>query len=297
MSDQDVTCGACGATTAATAVVCAACGALLAAYATPAGAGDGVAPEPPDPAAGHSTVTPVAASSPAPLPGDAPAAAARSAGFVTGAAEAAGQSAVKDPPPVTDPVGASRWAPPAEPRLTQAAATGEAPSASDAPTADPRAAQPEKALSASHDESAAPVFAIPAAPTETRAPERLMLPSSPESDAPRLEGPPGSVEHQWQRKSTTRWETHRQRHGQPAMARRQGQASPTGVPRLNRLDGWGPGQMLASGIGLLIGSCVFLSIGTSVQGAGCLVSFAIIGVVIGILMTVNAARTLFGVGE
>ena len=67
----------------------------------------------------------------------------------------------------------------------------------------------------------------------------------------------------------------------------------TGLPG-RRLDAWGPRQMLTSGLGLLLGSCFFLAMGSAVPGGGCLIALAGLGAVVGALLLFTAARSLFG---
>ena len=243
MSDQDVTCGACGATNAATAVVCAACGALLAAYATPAGAGEDAAPDP-APAAESSAVPPVA--------------------------------------PAAEPVASAEALPgPGTPSDERRISPQVIP-----PTSVP--ADPEISI---------PVTAVDTQVYDGMAPEP---PPGPEpgpgspGDAPPPADIPLAVDTRWQQQ----WSTAQDAPGNPQVpgtaTHRLGQAPMTGVPRLNRLEGWGPRQFLTTGIGLLIGACVFFPIGTSASGGSCLIPFAVIGGVVGALLVFTAARSYFG---
>jgi hypothetical protein len=74
-----------------------------------------------------------------------------------------------------------------------------------------------------------------------------------------------------------------------------GKAPPTGVPPVHwPTTGASAGMTFMIGVATLLGSCVFLSIGTAVEGGGCLVSFAIICGVIGLGLAIKGGRALFG---
>ena len=51
----------------------------------------------------------------------------------------------------------------------------------------------------------------------------------------------------------------------------------TGIPQIDRLGQEEPGKLLGYGIGLLVFSCVFFSMSSSVGGGGCLTTLAILG--------------------
>jgi hypothetical protein len=64
----------------------------------------------------------------------------------------------------------------------------------------------------------------------------------------------------------------------------------TGIPQIDRLGQEEPGKLLGYGIGLLLFSCVFFSMSSSVGGGGCLTSLAVLGAIAGVGLAVVAGR-------